>query len=96
MEFKTLKPLHIIVGSIMLILFGYYIYMTLNKDARGEYYELVKGVFYLSLAWMFHLGMLDTKANKPEKYKSSTHKILVGIWGFLGIMGILDFITNYI
>lgn len=70
--------------------------MTLNRDARGEYYELIKGLFHLSLALTFHFGMLQTKATTPEKYNSTLHKMLVGGWGLAGILEIIDFITNYI
>ncbi len=96
MNIKNLKPIQYVFGSIMLVLFGYYIYMVFNKDQRGEYYALIKGLFHLSIALTFHFGMLQTKANTPEKYNPTLHKFLVATWSLVGILGIVDFITNYI
>ncbi|MFY7908377.1 MAG: hypothetical protein ACOVO2_02435 [Emticicia sp.] len=96
MNIKNLKPIQYVFGSIMLVLFGFYLYMTLFKEQRGEYYELIKGVFHLSLALTFHFGMLQTKATTPEKYNPTLHKILVATWGLVGVIGIIDFIANYI
>jgi hypothetical protein len=40
--------------------------------------------------------MKNIKANHPEKYNPTLHKILVATWGLVGVLGIIDFITNYI
>jgi hypothetical protein len=63
---------------------------------KGSYYILTKGIFQLTLASISHFNMKNIKANHPEKYNPTLHKILVGIWGLVGILGIIDFITNYI
>jgi ABC-type thiamin/hydroxymethylpyrimidine transport system permease subunit len=63
---------------------------------KGSYYILTKGIFQLTLASTGHFSMINLKANHPEKYNPTLHKILVGIWGLVGILGIIDFITNYI
>lgn len=90
MTTQKLKTLQAICGSIMLISVFTYFYMDWKLDYEGLYYTLAKGIFQLSLALTFHFSMLHQKINQPEKYKPTLHKILVGIWGFLGIIQLID------
>lgn len=90
MTTQKLKILQAICGSIMLISVITYFYMDWKLDYEGLYYKLAKGIFQLSLALTFHFSMLYQKINQPEKYKPTLHKILVGVWGFLGIIQLID------
>lgn len=90
MTTQQLKVLQTICGSIMIISVITYFYMDWKLDYEGLYYKLTKGIFQISLALTFHFSMVSQKINQPEKYKPTLHKILVGVWGFLGIIQIID------
>jgi hypothetical protein len=88
---KNLKTLQAICGSIMTISLIMYLYMDWKLDYEGLYYKLAKGIFQVFLALTWHFGMLSLKITKSEKYKPTLHKVLVGIWGFMGIIQVIDF-----
>lgn len=90
MTTQKLKLFQAICGIIMIVSVITYMYMDWKLDYEGLYYKLAKGIFQLSLALTFHFSMLYQKINQPEKYKPTLHKILVGVWGFLGIIQIID------
>ena len=91
MTTQKLKVLQAICGSIMIISLVTYFYMDWKLDYEGLYYKLAKGIFQVFLALTWHFGMLNLKITKPEKYKPTLHKVLVGIWGFMGIIQVIDF-----
>ncbi len=91
MAIKNLKILQAIFGSLMIISLITYFYMDWKLDYTGLYYTLVKGVFQVCLALTWHFGMLNLKITKPEKYKPNLHKVLVGIWGVMGVIQIINF-----
>jgi hypothetical protein len=90
MTTQQLKVSQAICGSIMIVSLITYMYMDWKLDYEGLYYKLTKGIFQVFLALTFHFSMLSQKINQPEKYKPTLHKILVGVWGFLGIIQIID------
>lgn len=90
MTTQKLKIFQAICGSIMIVSAITYMYMDWKLDYEGLYYKLAKGIFQLFLALTFHFSMLYQKINQPEKYKPTLHKILVGVWGFLGIIQVID------
>lgn len=90
MTTQKLKIFQAICGSIMIVSAVTYMYMDWQLDYEGLYYKLAKGIFQLFLALTFHFSMLYQKINQPEKYKPTLHKILVGVWGFLGIIQVID------
>jgi hypothetical protein len=90
MTTQQLKVLQAICGSIMIASLATYMYMDWKLDYEGPYYKLTKGIFQVFLALTFHFSMVSQKINQPEKYKPTLHKILVGVWGFLGIIQIID------
>lgn len=92
MTTQRLKIVQAICGSIMLISLFTYMYMDFKLDDEGLYYKLAKGIFQVFLALTFHFSMLYQKINQPEKYKPTLHKILVGVWGFIGIIQLIDVI----
>lgn len=71
-----------------------YLYMDLKLEYEGSYYILTKGIFQLSLASISHFNMINFKANHPEKYNPTLHKILVGIWGVMGVLQIINFFSS--
>lgn len=91
MTTQQLKVLQTICGSIMTISVITYFYMDWKLDYDGLYYKLTKGVFQVFLALTWHFSMLNLKINKPEKYNPTSHKILVGMLGVLGVIQIIDF-----
>jgi hypothetical protein len=90
MTTQKLKLFQAICGIIMIVSVITYMYMDWKLDYEGVYYKLAKGIFQLSLALTFHFSMVSQKINQPEKYNPTLHKILVGVWGFLGIIQIID------
>ncbi|MER0441128.1 hypothetical protein [Emticicia sp. W12TSBA100-4] len=90
MTTQKLKIFQAICGSIMIVSAITYMYMDWQLDYEGLYYKLAKGIFQLFLALTFHFSMLYQKINQPEKYNPTLHKILVGVWGFLGIIQVID------
>ncbi len=90
MTTQKLKILQAICGIIMIVSVITYMYMDWKLDYEGLYYKLAKGIFQLSLALTFHFSMVSQKINQPEKYNPTLHKILVGVWGFLGIIQVID------
>lgn len=94
MTTQQFKVFQIITGSIMIISLITYFYMDWKLGYRGSYYFLTKGIFQLSLASSFHFSMKNLKTHHPEKYNPTLHKILVGIWGVLGVILIIDFFTS--
>ena len=96
MTTQQFKVSQIISGSIMILSLITYLYMDWKLGYKGSYYILTKSICQLSLASISHFNMINLKDNHPEKYNPTLHKILVGIWGLVGILGIIDFITNYI
>lgn len=90
MTTQKLKLFQAICGIIMIVSVITYMYMDWKLDYEGLYYKLAKGIFQLSLALTFHFSMVSQKINQPEKYNPTLHKILVGVWGFLGIIQIID------
>ena len=91
---KNLKTLQAICGVIMIISIITYFYMDWKLDYKGLYYSLTKGIFQVFLALTWHFSMVNLKINQPEKYKPTLHKVLVGIWGVLGVIQIIDFFTK--
>lgn len=91
MTTQKLKVLQAISGSIMIISLITYFYMDWKLDYEGLYYKLTKGIFQVFLALTWHFAMVNQKINKPEKYNPMVHKVLVGIWGVMGIIQIIDF-----
>lgn len=90
MTTQQLKVFQTISGCIMIISVITYFYMDWKLDYEGLYYKLAKGIFQVFLALTFHFSLLHQKINQPEKYKPTLHKILVGVWGVLGIIQIVD------
>lgn len=90
MTTQQLKVFQTISGCIMIISVITYFYMDWKLDYEGLYYKLAKGIFQVFLALTFHFSMVSQKINQPEKYKPTLHKILVGVWGVLGIIQIVD------
>jgi hypothetical protein len=90
MTTQQLKVSQAICGSIMIVSLITYMYMDWKLDYEGLYYKLTKGIFQVFLALTFHFSMVNQKINQPEKYKPTLHKILVGVWGVLGIIQIID------
>lgn len=90
MTTQKLKIFQAICGIIMIVSVITYMYMDWKLDYEGLYYKLAKGIFQLSLALTFHFSMVSQKINQPEKYNPTLHKILVGVWGFIGIIQIID------
>ena len=70
-----------------------YLYMDWKLGYKGSYYILTKGIFQLTLASTGHFSMINLKANHPEKYNPTLHTILVGIWGVMGLLQIIDFFS---
>ncbi len=91
MTTQQLKVFQTISGCIMIISVITYFYMDWKLDYKGLYYQLAKGIFQISLAFTWHFSMVSQKINNPEKYKPTLHKVLVGIWGVLGVIQIIDF-----
>jgi hypothetical protein len=94
MTTQKFKVLQTISGSIMIILLITYLYMDWKLGYRGLYYSLIKAIFQIFLALTWHFGMVNLKINQPEKYKPTLHKVLVGIWGVLGVIQIIDLFTK--
>lgn len=90
MTTQQLKVFQAISGIIMIVSLATYMYMDWKLDYEGIYYKLTKGIFQVFLALTFHFSMVSQKINQPEKYKPTLHKILVGVWGVLGIIQIID------
>jgi hypothetical protein len=94
MTTQQFKVSQIISGSIMIVSLITYLYMDLKLEYEGSYYILTKGIFQLSLASISHFNMKNFKANHPEKYNPTLHKILVGIWGVMGVLQIINFFSS--
>ena len=93
MTTQQFKVSQIISGSIMILSLITYIYMDWKLAYKGSYYILIKGIFQLSLASISHFNMINLKDNHPEKYNPTLHKILVGTWGIMGLLQIIDFFS---
>lgn len=93
MTTQQFKVSQIISGSIMILSLITYIYMDWKLAYKGSYNILTKGIFQLSLASISHFNMINLKDNHPEKYNPTLHKILVGIWGVMGVLQIIDFFS---
>jgi hypothetical protein len=93
MTTQQFKQSQIISGSIMILSLITYLYMDWKLGYKGSYYFLTKAIFQLSLASISHFSMINLKANHPEKYNLTLHKILVGIWGIMGLLQIIDFFS---
>ena len=94
MTTQQLKVFQIISGSIMIKSLITYFYMDWKLGYRGSYYFFTKGIFQLSLASTWHFSMKNLKTYHPEKYYPNLHKIFVGVWGIMGVILIVDFLTN--
>jgi hypothetical protein len=93
MTTQQFKQSQIISGSIMILSLITYLYMDWKLGYKGSYYFLTKAIFQLSLASISHFSMINLKANHPEKYNPTLHKILVCIWGIMGVLQIIDFFS---
>jgi hypothetical protein len=93
MTTQQIKQSQIISGSIMILSLITYLYMDWKLAYKGSYYILTKSICQLSLASISHFNMINLKANHPEKYNPTLHKILVCTWGIMGLLQIIDFFS---
>jgi L-cystine uptake protein TcyP (sodium:dicarboxylate symporter family) len=67
--------------------------LRIYQDYSDKVYidkNLVQGILGLSLATSFHFMMVGLKESKPEKYQKTMHWILVGSWGLVGLINLLE------
>jgi hypothetical protein len=81
----------IVLISITVISLALWI-STIVYDESPFNKNLCKGILGISLAGAFHFQMEHQKKNEPEKYKKNTHWLVVIVWGFIGLMALIDFI----
>jgi hypothetical protein len=65
-----------------------------NLNTKVHTLSLQKAFLQLSLASTSHFSMINLKANHPEKYNPTLHKILVGIWAVMVILLLTNFLNS--